>query len=57
MSTSHEILIFSANNDREMAHDPVTNRLGEGAYKMPEISSVDALFGSQKGREFCRNKK
>lgn len=40
-----------------MAHDPVTNRLGEGAYKMPEISSVDALFGSQKGREFCRNKK
>ena len=25
-------------------------------YKMPEITTVDASFGSEKFREFCRNK-
>lgn len=25
-------------------------------YKMPEITTIDASFGSEKFREFCRNK-
>ena len=106
MSTSNEILIFTAINDSEMAQDLVTSLLEEGLiisgtlfpgttllykwenkinlekkkkiiikakrenydrieeymmknhpYKMPEMTSVDASFGSEKFREFCRNKK
>lgn len=26
-------------------------------YKMPELTTIDAFFGSEKFREFCRNKK
>jgi uncharacterized protein involved in tolerance to divalent cations len=62
MSALNEILIFTAINDWEMAQDLGTNRIEEYVmknhpYKMPELTSVDASFGSEKFREFCRNRK
>lgn len=105
MSTSNEIVIFTAINDTDVAEELITDMLEAGLiisgtmfpgttllyrwenkinldeevkiilkakrenydkiedyiahhhpYRMPEITTIDASFGSEKFREFCRNK-